>query len=66
MKGKTYLLRVWVLDRVDEGRELVTHGLGGDAGGGRLEIDMARAAYAGVEGVALGHEGVGGHGSGAR
>ena len=61
MNECTHLLGFGVLDGVDEGGELVAHGLCGDAGGGGLEVDMARAADAGVEGVALGHEGVGRH-----
>lgn len=60
----THLLGLGILDGVDEGRELVAHGLGGDASGGGLEIDVGRAAYAGVEGLCPGHEGVGRHGTG--
>ena len=59
MNGRlTDLARLGILDGGDQGTELVAHGLGGDAGGGGLEIDMGRAADAGVEGIALGHEGV--------
>ena len=50
-----YLLRVGILDGVDEGREFVAHGLGSDTGGGSLEVDVACATDARVEGVALGH-----------
>ena len=62
-EGRTHLLGVRIPDRVDERAELVAHGLGGHTGGGGLEVNMGRAADASVEGVALGHEGVGGHGS---
>ena len=52
------LARLGILDGGDQGTELVAHGLGGDTGGGCLEVDVTCAADAGVEGVAPGHEGV--------
>ena len=58
----THFPSLGILDGVDERGELIAHGLRGDTSGGRLEIDVGRAAYAGVEGVASGHEGVG-HGA---
>jgi hypothetical protein len=49
-----------VLDGGDETGDLVAHGLGRDAGGGGLEVDVGRPADTSVEGVAAGHE-RGGH-----
>ena len=49
-EGRTHLLGVRIPDRVDERAELVAHGLGGDAGGGGLEIHVALAAMAVVAG----------------
>lgn len=57
------LARLGILNRVDQGTELIAHSLGSDASGGRLEIDVGCAADASIEGVALRHEGVGGHGA---
>lgn len=45
-----------ILDGGDETGDLIAHGLGGDAGGGGLEVDVGRATDAGVEGVAAGHK----------
>ena len=48
MEG-TCLFGGGVLDGADETADLVAHGLGGDAGGDDLEVDVAAAANAGVE-----------------
>ena len=60
------LARLGILDGGDQSTELVAHGLGGDAGGGCLKIDMGCAADEGIERIALGHEGVGGHDAGGK
>lgn len=40
-----------ILDGADETTYLVAHGLGGDAGGGCLEVDVTASANAGIEGI---------------
>lgn len=47
----THLLGGGVLDGADETTDLVAHGLGGDAGGGGLEVDVTATANAGIEGI---------------
>ena len=62
--GEAYLASLRILNGVDQGTKLVAHGFGCDASSGRLEVDVTSTAYAGIEGFAPGHEGVGGHWSG--
>lgn len=54
--GETYLLGGGIVDGGDETADLVAHGLGGDAGGGGLEVDVAGATDPG-DGVGAGVEG---------
>lgn len=47
----THLPGSGVPDGADEMTDLVAHGLGGDAGGGGLEVNVTAAANAGIEGI---------------
>lgn len=53
---RAHLLLLGILHGADEAGKLVAHGLGGDAGSGCLEVDVAAASCAGVEGVGAGEE----------
>ena len=55
-RGKSYPLRLGLLDGVDEAAELIAHGLGSNTGGSSLEVDVTGAANASIERVALGHQ----------
>lgn len=53
---KTNLARCGFAYGRDQRTELVTHGLGCDAGGCGLEVDVAGTADSSIVGVAAGHE----------